>query len=77
MTFNEQEPKSADGTDKDKGSLKTKPHANNNAESGNKQGYRQALRRGIKAFIGILYCRRMIPFSWACWTIRKIGGCHD
>jgi hypothetical protein len=53
------------------------PHANNNAESDNKQGYGQTLRRWIKAFIGILYCRNLIPFSVACWTIRKIGGCHD
>jgi hypothetical protein len=50
-------------------------HANNNAESREKQGYRQTLRRWVKAFLVYLTCRQLLTERFAN---RIVGGLrHD
>ncbi len=55
----------------DLGGSSSKPHANNNEESTNKQGYRQTLRRWFKAFLVYLACRQLLTERF---VDRIVGG---
>ena len=53
----------------------SKSHANNNAYSINKQGYRHTLRRWFKAFLVFLADRQLITQRFADAMIRRL--IHD